>query len=88
MTDTAERVRRAARDHLGLTDLRPGQLSAMTALADGRDTLAVMASGGGKSAIYQVPAALLPGPALVVSPLIALQRDTPAYGTSSGDGAR
>ncbi|WP_067173223.1 RecQ family ATP-dependent DNA helicase [Microtetraspora niveoalba] len=75
MTDTAERVRRAARDHLGLSDLRPGQLPAMVALADGRDTLAVMSSGGGKSAIYQVPAALLPGPTLVVSPLIALQRD-------------
>jgi ATP-dependent DNA helicase RecQ len=47
----------------------------MTALAEGRDTLAVMPTGSGKSAIYQVPALLLPGPTLVVSPLIALQRD-------------
>ncbi|NUR87883.1 MAG: ATP-dependent DNA helicase RecQ, partial [Nonomuraea sp.] len=66
---------RVARDALGLTDLRPGQLRAMTALAEGRDTLVVMPTGSGKSAIYQVPALLLRGPTLVVSPLIALQRD-------------
>ncbi|WP_101786584.1 RecQ family ATP-dependent DNA helicase [Nonomuraea indica] len=72
---TAERCRRAARRALGLTELRPGQLEAMTALADGRDTLAVMPTGSGKSAVYQVPALLRPGPTLVVSPLIALQRD-------------
>ncbi|MBB5781743.1 DEAD/DEAH box helicase [Nonomuraea jabiensis] len=47
----------------------------MTALARGRDALVVMPTGGGKSAIYQVPALLLPGPTVVVSPLIALQRD-------------
>ncbi len=41
----------------------------------GRDTLAVMPTGSGKSAIYQVPALLLDGPTVVVSPLIALQRD-------------
>jgi ATP-dependent DNA helicase RecQ len=64
-----------ARQALGLTDLRPGQLRAMTALAEGRDTLVVMPTGSGKSAIYQVPALLLRGPTLVVSPLIALQRD-------------
>ncbi|WP_246148003.1 RecQ family ATP-dependent DNA helicase [Nonomuraea turkmeniaca] len=64
-----------AREALGLTDLRPGQLAAMTALAEGRDTLVVMPTGSGKSAIYQVPALLLRGPTLVVSPLIALQRD-------------
>ncbi|MEV4086482.1 RecQ family ATP-dependent DNA helicase, partial [Nonomuraea fuscirosea] len=58
-----------------LTSLRPGQLAAMTALAQGRDVLAVMPTGSGKSAIYQVPALLLPGPTVVVSPLIALQRD-------------
>jgi ATP-dependent DNA helicase RecQ len=41
----------------------------------GRDTLAVMPTGSGKSAIYQIPALLLDGPTVVVSPLIALQRD-------------
>ena len=47
----------------------------MRAVLAGRDTLAVMPTGSGKSAIYQVPALLLDGPTVVVSPLIALQRD-------------
>ncbi|TMR20192.1 ATP-dependent DNA helicase RecQ [Nonomuraea turkmeniaca] len=75
MRDTGAQCERMAREALGLTDLRPGQLAAMTALAEGRDTLVVMPTGSGKSAIYQVPALLLRGPTLVVSPLIALQRD-------------
>ncbi|MET7465803.1 RecQ family ATP-dependent DNA helicase [Nonomuraea sp. NPDC005501] len=70
-----DRCERAARESLGLAELRPGQLEAMTSLAEGRDTLVVMPTGSGKSAIYQVPALLLPGPTLIVSPLIALQRD-------------
>ncbi|MGP4099503.1 RecQ family ATP-dependent DNA helicase [Nonomuraea sp. KM90] len=75
MKDAGAECERVARQALGLTDLRPGQLAAMTALAQGRDVLVVMPTGGGKSAIYQVPALLLPGPTVVVSPLIALQRD-------------
>ena len=55
--------------------LRPEQLAAMEPLTDGRDVLAVLPTGAGKSAIYQVPALLLDGPTVVVSPLIALQRD-------------
>src|SRR5690242_2314681 len=47
----------------------------MEPLTDGRDVLAVLPTGAGKSAIYQVPALLLDGPTVVVSPLIALQRD-------------
>lgn len=47
----------------------------MEAVLGGRDALVVMPTGAGKSAIYQVPALLLDGPALVVSPLTALQRD-------------
>lgn len=47
----------------------------MSALLAGRDTLVVMPTGGGKSAIYQMAAQLLPGTTIVVSPLIALQRD-------------
>ncbi|MFD0475647.1 DEAD/DEAH box helicase [Nonomuraea thailandensis] len=73
--EAGARCERVARQALGLTDLRPGQLAAMTALARGRDVLVVMPTGAGKSAIYQVPALLLPGPTVVVSPLIALQRD-------------
>ena len=41
----------------------------------GRDTLAVMSTGSGKSAIYQIAGLLLDGPTIVVSPLIALQED-------------
>lgn len=65
----------AAASLFGWTSLRPGQLEAMQAVVDGRDVLCVTPTGSGKSAIYQVPGALLPGVAIVVSPLIALQRD-------------
>ncbi|NIH78836.1 RecQ family ATP-dependent DNA helicase [Amycolatopsis viridis] len=70
-----DELRRAARETFGWPDLREDQLTAMAALLDGRDVLAVMPTGSGKSAIYQVPALLLDGPTLVVSPLTALQRD-------------
>jgi ATP-dependent DNA helicase RecQ len=64
-----------ARDRLGLEELRPGQLEAVTAVLEGRDTLVVMPTGSGKSAVYQIAGSMLPGPTVVVSPLIALQRD-------------
>ncbi|WP_432484006.1 RecQ family ATP-dependent DNA helicase [Kineococcus esterisolvens] len=66
---------RTAREAFGFEELRPGQAEAMEAVLAGRDVLAVMPTGAGKSAIYQVPALLLDGPVVVVSPLIALQRD-------------
>src|SRR3712207_186159 len=69
------RLRGTARDVLGFDDFRPGQERAMQAVLAGRDTLAVLPSGAGKSAVYQVAGQLLDGPVLVVSPLIALQRD-------------
>ena len=59
----------------GYTTLRPGQHQAVAALAQGRDCLAVMPSGAGKSAIYQLAAIVLGGPAVVVSPLLSLQQD-------------
>ena len=55
--------------------MRSGQREAAEAVLAGRDTLAVMPTGAGKSTIYQISALLLPGPAVVVSPLIALQQD-------------
>jgi ATP-dependent DNA helicase RecQ len=73
-TATAD-LRRTAREAFGWDELRPGQLEAMQHVMAGRDTLVVMPTGSGKSAIYQVPALLLDGPTVVVSPLIALQRD-------------
>ena len=64
-----------ARSALGFRRLRPGQREAVRALLEGRDVLAVMPTGSGKSAIYQLAALELPGPTVVVSPLVALQRD-------------
>ena len=70
-----ERIERAAREVFGFDELRPGQADAVERVLDGGDTLAVMSTGYGKSAIYQIAALLIPGPTVVVSPLIALQRD-------------
>lgn len=70
-----ERLRRVAREDFGWEHLRPGQLETMTALLAGRDVLVGMPTGSGKSAIYQVTAALADSITVVVSPLIALQRD-------------
>lgn len=71
--------RRTAHERFGIETFRPGQEEAIRAVLAGRDVLAVMPSGYGKSAIYQIPAVLLPGPTVVVSPLIALQRDQAAH---------
>ncbi len=66
---------RAAKEVLGYPSLRSGQPEALEATLSGRDVLAVMPTGHGKSALYQLPAALTGGVTVVVSPLIALQRD-------------
>src|SRR5215207_2427844 len=68
-------VDRAARERLRYEQLRPGQEEAIASLLQGRDTLVVMPTGSGKSAIYQIAGSLIPGATIVVSPLIALQRD-------------
>ncbi|HEV2813027.1 MAG TPA: ATP-dependent DNA helicase RecQ [Solirubrobacteraceae bacterium] len=70
-----QQVRQLARDRLGYDELRPGQLEAVTSVLAGRDTLCVMSTGSGKSAIYQLAGFLIDGPTVVVSPLIALQQD-------------
>src|SRR4051794_3995991 len=75
MPSRRDRIRRTARERLGFDDLKPGQAEVVEAILQGRDALAVMATGYGKSAIYQLAGLLLDGPTLVVSPLIALQRD-------------
>ncbi len=63
------------RDIFGFDDFRPGQGEIVEAVAAGRDTLAIMPTGGGKSLCFQLPALLRPGVTLVISPLIALMRD-------------
>jgi ATP-dependent DNA helicase RecQ len=59
----------------GLRELRPGQQQVIDAVLAGQDTLAVMPTGAGKSLCYQLPALIMPGLTVVVSPLIALMRD-------------
>jgi ATP-dependent DNA helicase RecQ len=68
-------IRRVAEKRFGWARLRDEQVEAMEHVLAGHDVLAVLPTGAGKSAIYQVPAVLLDGLTLVVSPLIALQHD-------------
>jgi ATP-dependent DNA helicase RecQ len=82
--DTGTVVEQLARDRLGFAQLRPGQLRAAGALARGRDVLAVLPTGGGKSAIYELAGLLRAGPTVVVSPLIALQDDQLAHLQAAG----
>lgn len=79
------RLRRVARQQFGWPSLRPGQLKPMRAVLRRRDALVVLPTGGGKSAIYQIPAVLLPGPTVVISPLLALQQDQIAALNERGD---
>jgi ATP-dependent DNA helicase RecQ len=83
-TAGAAAIRRLARERLGFEQLRPGQLEAIAAAAAGRDVLAVLPTGGGKSAIYELAGLLRAGPAVVVSPLIALEHDQLAHLRDAG----
>src|SRR3954468_13733906 len=74
MSET-KRIERAASEVFGFERLRPGQAEAVEHVLEGTDTLAVMSTGYGKSAIYQIAALLIPGPTVVVSPLLAIQRE-------------
>lgn len=68
-------ARRVLRDRFGHPEFRPRQAGIVRAMLEGRDVLAVLPTGGGKSLCFQLPALLSPGPTLVVSPLIALMDD-------------
>ena len=72
-------IEELAPERLGFERLRPGQLRAAEALSGGRDVLAVLPTGVGKSAIYELAGMLRAGPTVVVSPLIALQDDQLAH---------
>ncbi|HZX29269.1 MAG TPA: ATP-dependent DNA helicase RecQ [Telluria sp.] len=83
-SDPSHAGARAARRHairkllhsvFGIDHLRDGQQRVIDAVLDGQDALAIMPTGSGKSLCYQIPARLLPGMTLVVSPLISLMKD-------------
>jgi ATP-dependent DNA helicase RecQ len=74
MSDLAT-AQRTLRTTFGFDAFRPGQADIVTAILDGRDVLAVMPTGSGKSLCYQLPALLRDGLTIVVSPLIALMRN-------------
>ncbi|MBQ8724145.1 MAG: RecQ family ATP-dependent DNA helicase, partial [Oscillospiraceae bacterium] len=63
------------REYFGHTAFRDGQEQAVDSLLSGKDVLAVMPTGAGKSICYQLPAMMLPGVSLVISPLISLMKD-------------
>lgn len=80
-TATRKRVKkepdilRVARENFGYESLRPGQEETIHSLLNKQDTLVVMPTGLGKSAIYQIAGLMIDGAVLVISPLIALQKD-------------
>jgi ATP-dependent DNA helicase RecQ len=70
-----DEARETLRSHFGYPDFRPGQAQAVESILQGRDTLVVLPTGGGKSICYQVPALMLPKLTVVISPLISLMKD-------------
>ncbi len=72
---TVDDLTRQLSERFGFAKFRPGQEEVIRAVLAGRDAMAVMPTGQGKSLCYQFPATLLPGLTLVISPLIALMQD-------------
>lgn len=88
MTETKSDARQVLHETFGFADYRPGQEEIVEQVLAGRDVLAVMPTGSGKSLCYQLPSLLRDGLTVVVSPLIALMRDQVAqlrgYGIAAG----
>src|SRR5215207_4598112 len=84
MSAPMDEARRVLREHFGHDDFRPAQRPVIASVLAGRDTLAVLPTGGGKSVCFQVPALVQGGLTLVVSPLIALMQDQVAAAAARG----
>ncbi len=72
---STQSLKRTLAETFGIDEFRPGQKELVQAVLEGRDALAIMPTGSGKSLIYQLPAVVLDGLTVVVSPLIALMKD-------------
>ena len=75
MAVSLDSARFALERHFGYRDFRAGQVDVVASVLAGRDTVGVLPTGGGKSLCYQVPALVLPGLTVVISPLISLMKD-------------
>jgi ATP-dependent DNA helicase RecQ len=84
MTDLMAEARRLLLHHFGYADFRRAQIPVLRSIFERRDTLAVLPTGGGKSICFQIPAMVLPGLSIVVSPLISLMQDQVEAARSRG----
>src|SRR6185503_11296362 len=75
MPDRMAEAHRLLLHHFGYAEFRPAQIPVLQSIFEGRDTLAVLPTGGGKSLCFQIPALVLGGLTVVVSPLISLMQD-------------
>jgi ATP-dependent DNA helicase RecQ len=75
LADRIAEARRQLHGHYGFQDFRPLQRRVVQSILAGRDALAVLPTGGGKSICFQVPSLVLGGLTVVVSPLVALMQD-------------
>jgi ATP-dependent DNA helicase RecQ len=75
VSDRLEAARSVLRERFGYPDFRAGQTDAVASVLAGRDTLVILPTGGGKSLCYQIPALVLDGLTVVISPLISLMKD-------------